>query len=171
MCEEAKFALVLAKAVQAAGPRAATPPEEGANPRSEQVLSHSIVRGTRTYLERIVYQINGTYEHGWFDACAVMIRRLLETLIIEVFEHHGKATDIQNPQGDFLHLRDLVARTLSEQTWNLGRNTKAALPRLKDIGDKSAHSRRFLAHRTDIQAVTPDLRVVVQELVLLAKLK
>jgi hypothetical protein len=111
------------------------------------VLPHALVRGTRDYLERITNQVNGCYEHGWFDGCAVMMRRLIETLIIEAFEHHGIAHKIRNPAGDFLYLADLVAATLHESTWNLGRNAKKALPRLKEIGDQSAHSRRFVAHR------------------------
>lgn len=164
-------ALAIAKAIQTEVPRRGSPPDEGLLPESEQVLSHSFVRGTRGYIEKIVYQVNGAYEHGWFDACAVMIRRLLETLIIEAFEHHGIATQIKNTSGDFLYLRDLISKTLSEPTWNLSRNTKAALPRLKDIGDKSAHSRRYVAHKSDVKDIIPDLRVAVQELAFLAGLK
>jgi hypothetical protein len=99
-------------------------------------------------LERIANQANGAYAQGWFDASAVMIRRLLETLIIEAFEKHGRAAEIQNRDGDFLYLRDMIAKTVACTAWNLSRNTKQALPRLKDVGDKSAHSRRFNAVRT-----------------------
>jgi hypothetical protein len=135
------------------------------------VLLSSITRGTRGYIEKLVNQINGAYENGWYDACSVMIRRLIETLIIEVFEHHKTDNRIKGPSGDFLYLNDLISRTLSSSDWNLSRNTKKALPKLKDIGDRSAHSRRYIAHRGDIESIVPDLRVVVQELVYLAGLK
>ena len=46
-----------------------------------------------------------------------------------------------------------------------------ALPKLKEIGDQSAHSRRFVAHREDIDKVQGDFRTVIQELVYLAGLK
>jgi len=147
------------------------PPEEGAKSADEQVIYFSLVRNTRGYVERVVHQINGSYSGGWYDACAVMIRRLIETLIVEVFEKYSIATKIQGKNGDFLYLRDLIALMLSESSWNLSRNTKSALPRLKDVGDLSAHSRRFNAQRQDIDKLIPDLRVVVQELVTLAKLK
>lgn len=104
------------------------------------------------------------------DACAVMLRRLIETLIIEAFESHNIKAKIKNPNGDYLYLGDLITRTLNEPSWNLGRSTKIALPRLKNIGDQSAHSRRYVAHREDIEKIIPDIRVVVQELVYLAKL-
>jgi len=98
-------------------------------------------------------------------------RRLLETLIIEVYEGHAIADNIKNAAGDFLYLGDLVDRCLQESAWNLGRNTKRAMPKLKDIGDKSAHSRRYLAHRGDIDPLLADIRTVVQELVFLAGFK
>jgi hypothetical protein len=170
MSDLAKFALGMAKTIQQEIPRRSQPPAEGLLPESEQVLAHSLVRKTRGYIEKIVYQINGAYEHGWYDACAVMIRRLVETLIIEAFEKYGIANKIQN-NGDFFYLKDLINATLNESAWNLGRNTKQALPKLKDIGDRSAHSRRFVAHRSDIDKITSDLRIVVQELIYLAGLK
>lgn len=147
------------------------PPEEGNPSLGHSVISFSLVRNTRGYIERVVHQINGSYENGWYDACAVMIRRFLEILIIEAFEQYGIAHKIKNPNGDFLYLSDLIASCLSEPSWNLARGTKAALPKLKDIGDKSAHSRRFNAVRSDIDRLMPDLRVASQELIYLAKLK
>jgi hypothetical protein len=70
-----------------------------------------------------------------------------------------------------MYLRDLIDRALAEPTWNLSRNVKQSLPKLKEIGDKSAHSRRFLAQRGDIQPLLVDIRNVVQELIFLAALK
>jgi len=135
------------------------------------VLPFSLVRNTQGYIERIANQVNGTYENGWYDACTVMIRRLLETLIIEAFEHHKIAANITNNAGDFFYLKDLIDRCAIESAWNLKRNCKRAMPKLKDIGDKSAHSRRYNAHRGDIDPLLADVRLVVQEFIYLAKLK
>ena len=65
------------------------------------VLLTSIPKGTRGYIERIVDQINGTYENGWYETCSVMVRRLLETLVIEAFEHHNIDKQIENASGGF----------------------------------------------------------------------
>ena len=140
------------------------------SPRQQLVIPGSVVRNTRGYIESVVHQINSTYNIGCYDSCAVMIRRLMETLIIEAYESHGIASQIQNSSGDFLYLGDLISRTLICQSWNLTRNAKQALPRLKDVGDKSAHSRRYNAHRGDIDPLRDDLRVVVQELLHIARL-
>lgn len=152
-------------------PRTFVPPSEGTRPANEFILPHAMVRGTRGYVEKIVYQINGCYEKGWFDACAVMMRRLMETLIIECFEKHQIADKIKNPKGDFLYLSDLIDKAIQETAWNLGRNTKQALPKLKSLGDQSAHSRRYTAHREDIDKLSTDFRTVCQELIYLAQLK
>lgn len=171
MSEFGKYVLHLAQQMQTDILNTYKPPEEGKPSEWQLVLPFSVVKGTRDYIEKVVNQINGAYENGWYDACAVMIRRLVETLIIEAYEHYGISSNIKNRNGDFFYLRDLINATLSESAWNLGRNTKRALPKLKDIGDRSAHSRRYLAYRSDIEKVIDDLRVVAQELILLADLK
>lgn len=169
--EYVKSAVTAAKAIQEEANQLWLPPAEPMPSRNEMVLPNSLVKGTRGYIEKVAYQINTTYESTCYDACAVMIRRLAETLIIEVFEHYNIANKIKGPSGDFFYLGDLITYTLNETAWNLGRNTKQALPKLKDIGDLSAHSRRFNAQRHYIDEIIPALRVVVQELVYLAKLK
>lgn len=140
-------------------------------PETEQVLPMAVVEGTRGYIERIVTQANGCYEHQWYDACAVLIRRLVETLIIEVYEKHKKAAEIQDPDGNFLMLNHLVGKLAADSTWNLGRESKAALPQLKSLGDRSAHNRRYLAKKGDIDKVLSGLRVLVDDLLHLAQIK
>jgi hypothetical protein len=148
------------------------PPEVGINAQSANALvDPKLLKGTRGYLEKVANQANGAYSQGWYDASAVMIRRLLETLVIEAFEAHSRSSEIKNTNGDFLYLRDLIDRTIKSTAWNLSRNTKIALPRLKDIGDKSAHSRRFNALRSDLDDKKADLRVAVEELLSLASLR
>jgi hypothetical protein len=110
----ARFALSAAQGIQKEVPKRGKPPHEGITPETEQVLSHSLVRGTRGYIEKIVLQVNGCYERGWFDGCAVMIRRLIETLIIEAFEHYKIAHKIQNRNGDFFYLLMLRGKRLEE---------------------------------------------------------
>ncbi|MGY6644679.1 MAG: hypothetical protein ACXIVD_05610 [Salinarimonas sp.] len=161
-----------AQAVQHEISEALGPPEEGIRASDANAIVPSILfKGTRGYLVKIVNQANGAYSQGWFDASAVMIRRLLETLIVEAFEKHGRAVEIQSQNGDFLYLRDLIAKTIACTAWNLSRNTKQALPRLKDVGDKSAHSRRFNAVRNDLESIKSDLRCVVEELLSLAGMR
>ena len=73
----AKKTLILANKLQTDVGKEYLPPSETASPKGEKVLFHTLVKNTRGYIEKIVYQINGTYEEGWYDACGVMIRRLI----------------------------------------------------------------------------------------------
>ena len=100
-----------------------------------------------------------------------MIRRLIETLIIETFEKHGVAHKIKGAGGDHFFLKDLITATLNETAWSQSRNLKLALPKLKDVVDKSAHNRFFVAKRGDIQPLIADIRSVVQELLFQSGLK
>ncbi len=127
-------------------------------------------KSNRGYLLRVVYQINASYEATCYDACAVMVRRLIESLIIEAFEAHGIADRIRNQNGDFWYLNDLIDKTLAENKWNLGRNAKKALKKLKILGDTSAHDRRYNAVRQYIDELIDDTRRVVHELLVLASL-
>jgi hypothetical protein len=130
-----------------------------------------LAKTKRTYLVAVARQMNGCYVLEWYDACAVMMRRLLETCIIEAFEAKGIAAKAKNPNGDFLQLTDLISAALAETTtWNLTRQTKAALPKLRDIGHTSAHNRYHTAFKKDIDDVRRDCRNVIQEFLTLAGL-
>lgn len=169
--EVAKAGLAILKNIARETRQLRHPPEQGADSRTEEVIPFSVVRGTRGYLEAITHQINGSYHQGWYDACVVMMRRLVETLIIEVFEKHKMAAKIQAVSGDFLKLDTLIGKIIGEPSWSLGRATKRALPAVKKLGDNSAHSRRFNAHRGDVDKIQMDFRIAVQELIRLAGLR
>jgi hypothetical protein len=99
-----------------------------------------------------------------------MMRRLLEVVIIEAFEHNGIAGKIQDANGDYFQLTALVNAALAETGFHLSKNAKKALPRLKDLGHQSAHGRRFTAQAADIEKHEDGMRVVVEEFLHLANL-
>jgi len=141
-------------------------------PESEQVLPLEVVKNTRNYFTKVITQANGCYEHQWFDACSVMIRRFVETLIVELYAAKGKAGEIQDSNGDFYMLQKLIDATLNEKkTWNLGRETKKTLPLVKKLGDRAAHNRRYVATKIDVDEIIPGLRVVADDLLHLAGIK
>ena len=107
--------------------------------------------------------MNGCFAQGWYDACAVMMRRLIEIAIIEAFEHMGLTTKIQDRNGDYLQLSDLITKALGEPAIRLSRNAKKYLPQLRDVGHMSAHGRTFHARREDVERVQLGCRVVVEE--------
>jgi hypothetical protein len=117
----------------------------------------------RGYLITIGRQMNGCYSSGWCDACAVMMRRLLEAVIIEAFENKHVAHKVKDAQGNYQHLSDLIQSALGETAWTLSRNTRKVLPQMRDIGHQSAHGRYFCARKEDIDKLRPGCRVVIEE--------
>ena len=140
--------------------RSAPPPCENDGLFPLSILSQA----KRGYLVTIGREMNGCYTSGWYDAAAVMMRRLVEVSIIEAFEGKGIAQKIKDAAGNYFQLSELVAATLGESAWTLSRNTKKALPSLRDIGHMSAHGRYFTARKEDVEALKPACRVVVEEL-------
>ena len=141
------------------------PPLEGAKPRSDLVVDSALLSDTRVYLEKVADQINGTYENGWYDACAVMLRRFVETLIIETYIAKHRENKIKNFNGDFVGLQQLIDTSCNDPYLNLSRNTKKILRRLKKLGDLSAHSRTFVAKRTYMESLFEDMFLDMQTLV------
>jgi hypothetical protein len=133
-------------------------------PSTESVLPMDVVRGTRGYLEAIVTQINGCYEHQWYDACSVMIRKMAEILIIAVYEHKGVAHEIKGADGNFLMLSKLNDNIKTKTAWNLGRETKPCLDKMKELGDRAAHNRHYIAKKPDVDGLRSGLRVTVDDL-------
>jgi hypothetical protein len=122
-----------------------------------------ITKTRRGYLLTITKQMNGCLREAWYDGCAVMMRRLIEIVLIEAFEHQGAEGNARDASGNYLHLSDLIDRALVEPTFTLSRNCKSALPKLRNIGHRSAHGRYFTAQLADITKVEDGVRVVVEE--------
>jgi hypothetical protein len=132
---------------------------------SDNLFPFEVVNRTRDYIEKVAEQAIIAYDSGIYDACFVMTRKLLEILIIELFERKNISHKIKNSNQDFFYLSDLIDKLLTENSWNLSRNTKQSLPNIKKIGDLSAHNRRFIAKKPDVDKIKNDLRIVIEELI------
>lgn len=162
------WALGIAHGIRTSLSTQVLPAEEGEPASGHRVLAHTITLRTKNYIERTAEQMNECYERGCYDACLVMMRRLVETLVIECFESKGIANRAKK-DGHFMMLSDLVEELLKVDAepglWNLNRKCKEALPKIKKKADMSAHARTFNARRQDIDELKEDLRIVVEDLV------
>ncbi|WP_160715358.1 DUF4145 domain-containing protein [Chitinophaga solisilvae] len=134
-------------------------------PPSNNYFPLDILNHTRSYLQWVANQAAGCYDNGFYDACYVMTRKLLEILIIETFERHSLADKIKNTEGNFFYLSDLIDKLNAERSWNIGRNAKQGLTKIKKKGDLSAHNRRYIARQIEVDEMKEDLRIVLEELV------
>jgi len=134
---------------------------------TSSVLDFDMVKGTRRYIEKIVFQINGSYDFGFYDGCAVLIRRLLESLMIEVFISKSITQEIKSG-GVFLGLEQLINKINLHTEFNLGRKSGKHMTAIKEIGDNAAHDRVYITQKQDIDEIKKDTRVLIQELLFLS---
>ncbi len=129
----------------------------------DSVIPNDWVAGTRVYLEGLVHQINGSYDCGFYDACATISRRLMESLIIEIYIQGGRHHEIQN-DGVFLGLERLIAHVKADRKLTLGRNTPRTMTDVKQLGDTAAHDRVYITSKQDIDDLLPRYRRMLQDL-------
>ncbi len=136
----------------------------------DSIIPNEWVSGTRPYFERMVYQINGTYQYGFYDACAVLCRRLMEALIIETYVVTKRPHDIQN-NGRFFPLERLISAICADKAIVLGRNIPKTMLDMKDIGDAAAHDRTYITQQQDFQDIKARYRRLITELLSAAGLR
>ena len=132
-----------------------------------QVLDYIIpgkwFEGSRAYLERLVHQINGCYEYGFYDGCAALCRRLMESLLIEIYVYQRRHHEIQN-NGVFLPLERLIAHISADQAVVLSRNSPKTMVEIKQLGDTAAHDRVYTTEQIDLDDVKTRYRKLIREL-------
>ena len=73
--------------------------------------------------------------------------------------------EIKASDGNFLMLKDLVTRATSAGGLTLGRDAQRSLKEVKELGDRSAHNRRYNAVKADLEKVQSGIRVGVDEMI------
>lgn len=131
---------------------------------SGSVLPIAPFNNARKYTRNVLHQINASYDDALFDCCAVMCRRLFETLIIDSFDKQGALDLIKGKNGEILMLSGLISVLEKQTAFRVGRQTKQAASKLKNIGDWSAHNRTFMAQQSHIDSIANDLSVATMDL-------
>jgi hypothetical protein len=124
-----------------------------------------IVNGTRGYVVNVARQVNGSFQIECFDACGVMIRRLIETLIVEVFEKKGLEKEIKDASGNYLMFTDLVNKLISTAGTPVGRTTRKELPTIAIVLNNCAHNRTFNISKPQLVNYQAAIVITVQELI------
>ena len=89
---------------------------------TEELLPLDILDTAPYYIKLTAKQMNQCFECCLYDAVLVMMRKLIETLIIECFERYGIDGKIKDGNGQFFFLSDLIPRFITSDKWNISRN-------------------------------------------------
>jgi hypothetical protein len=114
-------------------------------------------------MQKVLWEANLCYERGCYNACAAMIRRLVENLIIECYEQRGIPDRIKK-DGEYVEFGALIGKASNEPLLKLTRNTKRILPDLKFFGDIGAHNRMMLVKKADLDRLHQSIRAGLEEL-------
>lgn len=120
--------------------------------------------GKRNYLDKLIFQINHSYENNCYDAAAVLMRRLFELLLIMAYQNIGIDNEIKDPNGSGYKMLDGIVK-------NAIGNSKLKLSRIKMdfdsfrlVGNNSAHGIFYIAGKKDIDDIKIRYRVMLEEL-------
>ncbi len=139
------------------------------NEKSEDIVTDDIIipeklyLNTRGYIEQLAKQINGCYNENFFDACAVIMRRLLEVLLIHSYEHKGRLVDIEE-NGGYKNLSYIINHTTTNRVLSLSKESYDTLDDFRVLGNFSAHKIQYNSKRKDIKKVANQYRLVIEEL-------
>lgn len=124
----------------------------------------------RPYLIKLAQQINASYENHLFDACTLMMRRLLEVLLIHCFESEKIESAVKDSEGNFKNLKTLINTAISRPEIKLSNDVKKDIDIFRELGNLSAHRVKYNCRKDDIRIVKLEFRAVIEELLYLGKL-
>jgi hypothetical protein len=137
---------------------------------TSSVIPTEMFQGTKSYFEKLILEINTAYDSTLYDCAAVILRRILESLIIEVFISKKIVHEIR-PNNSFLMLDPLIGKLVNNQSIILGRNTHDAMLEIKRVGDTAAHDRSYITQKEDIDNLKINARRTFYELLTICELK
>ncbi|MDR0335263.1 MAG: hypothetical protein LBH69_05210 [Methanomassiliicoccaceae archaeon] len=148
-------------------------PADRASPKAAsggaEVLSEERFCGKREGLDRLIVQINSSYRDGSFDACASVMRRLLESVLILSFQANGIESEIRGTGGDYLGFGDIIKKAAASSV--LGLPQKGIdISAVSRVGDYAGKGPMYTFGANDINAVRTGYRNVLETLYESAKL-
>lgn len=130
----------------------------------DELIEEAKFCGKRSYLTRLIQQINFTYGKNCYDACAVLMRRLFEVLLILVYQKKGIDADITKQDGSYKILEGIVKDAIQNRILGIPRRISKHFDSFREVGNNSAHSITYTAGKLDIDKIARDYRVMLEDL-------
>lgn len=130
---------------------------------SSELIDEVKFCGKEHSIDSLIKQINHCYNANCFDACAVLMRRVFEILIVFTYQKFGISAEIKDSNGNYHQLETLVNKIISNATIDLGR-IKKDFHLIRLVGNYSAHGLTYIAGKKDIDDIKLRYRVMLDEL-------
>jgi hypothetical protein len=137
---------------------------------ASEFLPKTLLPTSRAAWVRLCDEANGCYAVGYYDGAAVLYRRIVEALLIEVYVAAAREGEIKTGPSYFM-LDPLITYFENDASWaRRSRNLVPDLKAVKTVGDMAAHHRYHITQKADLDGLGVALRRCVSELVHLANL-
>jgi hypothetical protein len=130
---------------------------------SPEFLPDDMIEDRYFVPKKLLWEVNRCHDAACYNACAALLRRLIENLIIGAYEKHGIADKIKK-DGEYIEFGALIRKAAAEPVLKLGRETKKVMPALKFYGDLGAHGRMSIVRSGDLERLHNATRIAVDEL-------
>lgn len=130
----------------------------------DELLEEAKFCGKRNFLDRLIQQINFTYGHNCYDACAILMRRLFEVLLVLTYQNKGIEADITKPDGNHKMLEAIVKDAVQNKVLGVPARISKNFDAFREVGNNSAHSITYTAGKLDIDNIARDYRVMMEDL-------
>lgn len=127
------------------------------------ILPEALFSSLPANVQSLCKQINASYENNLFDCTAVIMRRLLESLLVLSYQKAGIESSIM--KGDYhLTLDKIIKNAEQNAVLGLSSNTKKDMSLFKDLGNYSAHKIWYNCTQGDIKPHILKYRAIIEEL-------
>lgn len=131
---------------------------------NSELIEEAKFCGKRNFLDRLIQQINFTYGNNCYDACAVLMRRLFEVLLVLTYQNKGIEGDITNADGSYKMLEGIVKNAVQNKALGVPLRIAKNFDAFREVGNNSAHSITYTAGKQDIDTISRNYRVMLEEL-------
>jgi hypothetical protein len=127
------------------------------------LLDENLFCGHRGYLTKLIKQANHCFENNCYDACAVMLRRAFEILLIHSYQNNKIENEIKDKDGNYYMLEVICNNAKNNKTLDLSRS-KSDLDSIRELGNYAAHKITYNTTNKDINNLKVKIRVCFEEL-------
>lgn len=131
---------------------------------NSELIDEDKFSGKRKYIDKLIAQINHSYSNNCYDACAVLMRRLFEIMLILTYQKYEIDDEIKDSSNSGYIMLDGIVK-------NAKNNSRLKLSRIKNefdsfriVGNFSAHSITYTAGKKDIDDIKLNYRIMLEEL-------
>lgn len=129
------------------------------------ILPDALYNGLQSNIQSLCKQINASYENNLFDCTAVIMRRLLESLLVLCYQNSGIEADIMDKSGLYhISLDKMIKNAEQNTTLAFSANTRREMALFKDLGNYSAHKIWYNCTQQDIKPHILKYRTIIEEL-------